>query len=133
MCLIFLSYASENTEDAKRILDLCIMNWTSAVKKVFFAPRSITPSVNWQREILSELRASDILLVLWSDKSKCSYGQLVEIGAAWALEKIILVIEMPGNVNSLPFILRDTQTIKWGEFVTKFGEFIDQRAEKEGG
>jgi len=102
------------------------------VETVFFAPRSINPGVNWQREILSELRASDILLVLWSDKSKYSYGQLVEIGAAWALEKKILVIELPGNINSLPFILRDTQIIKWGEFVTRFGEFIDQRAERGG-
>ena len=42
------------------------------------------------------------------------------------------MIEMHGNVNSLPFILRDTQTIKWGGFVTKFGEFINQGKERAG-
>ena len=42
------------------------------------------------------------------------------------------MIEKPGNVNSLPFILRDTQTIKWGGFVTKFGEFINQGKERAG-
>jgi len=98
----------------------------------FFAPKSIDAGANWKRKILSDLRVSNILLVLWSDKSKCSYGQLVEIGAAWALEKTILVIEKPGNVNSLPFILRDTQTIKWRGFVTKFGEFINQGKERAG-
>jgi hypothetical protein len=48
----------------------------------------------------------------------------VEVGAAWALEKKVLVLLLDYDSKLLPFILRDAQAIEWGSFNEGFQRFI---------
>jgi hypothetical protein len=121
MLYIFISYASEDTQFAERVHDLLGMYWSDKVN-CFLAPRSIPAGSNWENKILENIAEADLLFVLWSRSSRCSYGQIVEIGAAWALEKEILVFSI--DETELPFILRDTQAITNRDFLTTFDAYI---------
>lgn len=124
MLNLFISYAQRDEQFATRIYEILNRDWGNILESCFFAPKSLSPGLRWDNSILEKIHEMNVLLVLWSDHSKCSYGQIVEIGAAWALQKRILVLLLDYDSRSLPFILRDAQAIEWGYFNEGFGRFI---------
>jgi hypothetical protein len=125
---LFLSFASKDIQHAEYIYDkMCNLWLGNEIESIFFAPKKIRPGSKWDAEILNALKTIDLLFVLWSDQSRSSYGQQVEIGAAWGLSKKILVLSMHVDENSMPFILKDTQVIRWGAFKSGFEEFMLHR------
>ena len=124
MLRLFISYAAKDCQYATRIHNILIRDWTHIVESCFFAPISLPPGSKWENSILEEIRGINVLLVLWSEHSKCAYGQILEVGAAWALEKRVIVLLLDYDSNLLPFILRDAQAIEWGNFNEGFQRFI---------
>jgi len=124
---VFLSYAGPDQQHADRLAFICKSRWPRDISDVFSAPKSIAPASRWEKALLVLLRKSDVVMVLWTNKSQFSYGQIVEIGAAWAMEKEIVVVVKDVKESALPFILRSKQAIRWGEFISRFSEWIKGR------
>lgn len=85
---IFLSYATADSEEAKRLHDLL----TAAGRRVFMAPKVLMPGDDFAEEIRLALIGARELWLLLSPASAKSEWVISEWGAAWALGKRITPI-----------------------------------------
>lgn len=67
-----------------------------------------------------DIRRSDVVLVNLLGTTQCAKGSLVEIGAAWALGKFIVVVVEPGTLHDYPFVTEPA-----GAVVTSLDDAID--------
>src|SRR5436305_14481481 len=82
---IFLSYNSSD-EDLSRtlndIIDVVIKRYQGSAEIYAFASNNLSSNI-WPDEIRDALRLADAMVVLWTQSSSKSVGQLVEVGIAW--------------------------------------------------
>jgi hypothetical protein len=71
---------------------------------VFLAHEDIKPSVDWQNELVYNLRGCDIFMPILTEKFNTSEWTNQEVGFAFALGKTILPLKI--NVNPIGFITR---------------------------
>jgi TIR domain len=82
--------------------------------KIYFSPYSNIPGDDWENKIIDEIDKSNIVIVFWSKNSNSSMGQLIEIGAAWALKKEICAILYETSYIDLPkMVLTMKQSIQY--------------------
>lgn len=104
---VFLSYASDNSSEARLISDAI----TQAGKRVFLAEKNIHPGHDFEDAIRKALKASREVWLLVSPQSMKSEWVTTEWGAAWALEKKIIPILFRCDNNSLPDRLKRINSI----------------------
>jgi hypothetical protein len=82
---------------------------------IYFSPSSNVLGEDWHDRLLIEIERANVVVVFWTKNSSLSTGQLIEVGAAWALKKRILVVTHDIPPSSLPaMVLRETQSIAYG-------------------
>lgn len=98
---VFLSYAHENSDRAKRLRTLL---WEQSWH--VFWDRNLKPGLRWDQQLDEELRDTCCVVVLWGNGSKASAVQFDEANHALSQQKLILVLI---DDEELPLGLRPVQ------------------------
>jgi hypothetical protein len=85
---VFLSYAREDRAYAERLRRIL----AHATGANVFTDDMLSATGGWQERLLDELRQADIFIVIGSPRSSGSSSVLQELGAAWAMDKPIVVV-----------------------------------------
>lgn len=94
---IFLSYSNKD----KTIADDLYSRLKKAGLKCFMAEKDISVTNQWEPEIRNALRSSQNVLILITPRSNDSKWIMIEVGAAWALEKNLIPALMIVQPNEL--------------------------------
>jgi hypothetical protein len=105
---IFASYSMNDAQYARKLRD--------ALKVIpgvrIYPTESIIPDKNFVTKMRDEISACDVFFVIITHESAPSHWVLQELGAAWALEKIIIpVVTDRSLLETLPISLKDRQAI----------------------
>jgi hypothetical protein len=85
---VFLSYAREDRVYAERLRRIL----TDSAGARVFSDDMLSVGELWQERLLQELRKADVFVVIGTPRSSGSNSVLQELGAAWAMEKPIVVV-----------------------------------------
>jgi hypothetical protein len=85
---VFLSYARDDRAYAERLRRIL----ADATGARVFTDDMLSGAEPWQERLLDELRQADVFIVIGSPRSSGSNSVLQELGAAWAMDKPILVV-----------------------------------------
>ena len=85
---VFLSYAREDRAYAERLRRILAHVTGASV----FTDDMLSAAEPWQERLLNELRQADVFIVVGSPRSSGSSSVLQELGAAWAMDKPIVVV-----------------------------------------
>ncbi len=86
---------------------------------IYYAPDSNCLADDWHHRILSEIKKANIVIIFWSKNSPSSMGQLIEIGAAWGLERNIFAILYETSYVNLPkMVINQSQSISYEKFMS---------------
>ncbi len=119
---IFLSYAVVDREYAHKLHSLL----SQRPNLYTFTPEMLSAGEDWESKLKDELSRSDIFVVVLSPNSIDSKWVLHELGAAWALNKpIILVVTHPEILSKIPMDLRKVQLVEI-KHLESHPEAIDQ-------
>lgn len=106
---IFLSYAAVDREYARKLRSLLSQRPNLHV----FTPEVLSAGEAWESKLKNELSQCDIFIVLLSPDSVNSKWVLSELGAAWALNKLIIpVITHPEVLSKIPVDLRKIKSVE---------------------
>ncbi|MFQ5638501.1 MAG: toll/interleukin-1 receptor domain-containing protein [bacterium] len=105
---IFLSYSAADTQNAHKLQRL--LSQRSDVN--VFSTEMLSAGEDWQTKLKKELSKCDVFLVVLSPNSLDSKWVLQELGAAWAMDKPILVngthidllSKIPVSINESQFL-----------------------------
>ena len=89
---VFLSYAREDRAYAERLRRIL----AQAAGANVFTEDMLSAAEPWQERLLHELRQADVFIVIGSPRSSGSSSVLQELGAAWAMDKPIVVVTAEG-------------------------------------
>ena len=95
---IFISHTTADSGIAKEFADMLAKRNI----KTFVANLDILSGTNWDKKLKEEIYKSDELLLILSPKSLKSKWVMIEVGAAWILEKHITPAILYANENSIP-------------------------------
>jgi hypothetical protein len=113
--LVFLSHSHKDVELANSLKE--DSEWRFAIN-VFVAHQDLTPSEEWQIEILKTLRRCDAFIALLTRNFARSDWTDQETGLAFAFRKVIIPIRI--DVNPYGFVGR-LQALKWDKADTTSG------------
>ena len=85
---VFLSYAREDRTYAERLRRVL----AHAAGASVFTDDMLSAAEPWQERLLDALRRADVFIVIGSLRSSGSSAVLQELGAAWAMDKPIVVV-----------------------------------------
>ena len=85
---VFLSYAREDRVYAERLRRILAHSTGASI----FTNEMLSAAEPWQERLLDELRQADVFIVIGSPRSSGSTSVLQELGAAWAMDKPIVVV-----------------------------------------
>ena len=123
---IFLSYATADKEYAHRLRSLLSKRPNLRV----FTTETLSAGEDWESKLKDELSQSDVFIVVLSSNSVDSKWVLLELGAAWALDKpIISVVTHPEVFSKIPVDLREVQSVEV-EYLESHPEVIKQILER---
>lgn len=106
---IFLSYAAADREYARKLPNLLSLRPNIHI----FTPEMLSAGEEWVPRLRDEISQCDIFIVLLSSDSVSSPSVLSELGAAWALDKLIIVVFTHSEVFSkIPVNLREVQSLE---------------------
>jgi hypothetical protein len=118
---IFLSHAMGDRAYAHKLLNLLSQRANVRV----FTPEKLSAGEDWQSTLKEELSNCDIFLVLLSPNSVGSSWVLHELGAAWAMNKLIIpIITHPEVASRIPLALAQYEFVEMGDLEQP--DFINQ-------
>ncbi|HYL73127.1 MAG TPA: toll/interleukin-1 receptor domain-containing protein [Bryobacteraceae bacterium] len=120
---VFLSHSNVDTEVARKVRNLLVHRTSAQV----FMSEDLNAGEKWETKLRNELASADVVLALLTPQSVDSSWVLLEIGAAWALEKpIIPVITRRDVLNKMPVSLEGTRTIALSDITSaeNAGKFV---------
>jgi hypothetical protein len=118
---VFLSYAIEDIEYAHKLER--ILSQYPNVR--IFSPATLSAGEPWASKLKDEISRCDIFFLILSPNSVDSRWTLQELGAAWALEKLVVpVLTHPKILSKLPVKLRMIKSVLFAELEKR--EVIDQ-------
>lgn len=101
---VFLTYAKTDGEYARRLRNLLSRHLNLHI----FTPDMLSAGEDWLSKIKNEVSQCDVFIVLLSPDSINSEWVLSEVGAAWALNKLIIpVVTQPELFSEIPIYLRE--------------------------
>jgi hypothetical protein len=84
-----------------------------------FMAEDLSAGEGWETKLRQNLTEADVVLALLTPSSVDSQWVLHEIGAAWALHKLIIpVISRRDVLNKMPISLQDAQAIELNDLET---------------
>lgn len=106
---IFLSYVAADREYARKLRNLLSRRPNLHI----FTPEMLSAGGDWVSILKDEISQCDIFIVLLSPDSVSSPSVLSELGAAWALDKLIIpVVTHPEVFSKIPMDLRKVQSVE---------------------
>jgi len=106
---IFLSYVAADRGSARKLRNLLSRRPNLHI----FTPEMLSAGEDWVSRLRDEISQCDIFIVLLSPDSVSSPSVLSELGAAWALDKLIIpVITHPEVLSKIPVDLRKVQSVE---------------------
>ena len=127
---VYLSHSTVDLVFARKLRNLL---WQRLNARVF-TTEEITAGEDWQSKLRAELSESDFVVALLTPRSVDSNWVLHELGAAWALRKLIVpVVTRRDVLNNIPVPLTDAQVLELkdlenpdivDEFVRRFEEVV---------
>ncbi len=119
---VFLSYARVDRELARKVRSVL----SRCLNAHIFTPEMLSAGEDWEFKLKNELSRCDIFFIILSPSFVDSKWILHELGAAWALEKpIILVLTHRKILSKIPVALKDDVVAVTMEELEKPGT-IDQ-------
>jgi hypothetical protein len=112
---VFISHADVDMAAARKIRNLLVYRANADV----FTAEDLSADENWENQLRDKLSAADIVVALLSPTSVHSSWVLHEIGAAWALGKIILPVVTGRDVlNNMLVLLANAHPIEMADVET---------------
>lgn len=93
---IFWSYAQPDMDFVRHLAAVMAKEGVDS----FLPERDVPPGENWQQRFLDELRGSAIVIPVLSPEALRSNLFLMELGAAWALNKPMIPITRDNEVDT---------------------------------
>lgn len=119
---VFLSYAVVDREYARKLRSLL----SRYLNLHIFTPDMLSAGEDWLSRLKDEVSQCDIFLVLLSPDSVNSEWILSEIGAAWALNKLIVpIVTQTGLSSEIPKVLQQFESLEM-KYLEDHPEAIDQ-------
>lgn len=119
---VFLSYAVADREYARKLRSLL----SRYLNLHIFTPDMLSAGEDWLSRLKDEVHKCDIFLVLLSPDSVNSEWILSEIGAAWALNKLIVpIVTQTGLSTEIPTVLQQSEFLEM-KYLEDHPEAIDQ-------
>jgi len=123
---VFLSYAAADREYARKLFNLLSQRSNLHI----FTLEGLSAGEAWESKLKDELSQCDIFIVLLSSNSVNSKWVLSELGAAWALNKLIIpVVTNTEVLSKIPMDLRKTYSVE-STYLEDHPEVIDQILER---
>lgn len=97
---VFISYSSKD-KILGGLFKQCFETYTGF--QVFLAHDDISPALEWELEIIKNLKETDVIIPLITDNYRSSEFTDQELGVGLALNKIIIPIKL-SNINPYGFI-----------------------------
>jgi hypothetical protein len=85
---VFLSHAREDRPYAERLRRILSSSTSSRI----FTDDMLPVGGSWREQLVQELRAADVFMLIGTPRSSVSDSVLQELGGAWAIGKPIVVV-----------------------------------------
>ncbi len=122
MLRVFLTYSKTDGEYARRLRSLL----SRYLNLHIFTPEMLSAGEDWLSKIKNEVSQCDVFIALLSPDSINSEWILSEMGAAWALNKLIIpVITQPELFSEIPIDLGKYQPLEI-KYLEEHPEAMDQ-------
>jgi nucleoside 2-deoxyribosyltransferase len=96
---VFISHSEVDSVFARHVRNLLVQRLNAQV----FTTDDLSAAEKWEPKLRNELSAADVVVALLTPNSVESSWVLLEIGAAWALEKPIMpVVSRRDVLNKMP-------------------------------
>jgi len=131
---IFVSYSFSDADLARTLTDVIdgTINRYQESSEIYGFGTSNLSSDIWPHKIREALRLADAMVVLWTERSSKSPGQLVEVGVAWFREMDIHVVLCGTSAQSLPSpFLAERHATGWLDFPAAFDRYVRDYFDKK--
>lgn len=121
---VFISHSDADMIFARHVRNLLVRRVNAQV----FTTEDLSPGQKWESKLRNELSSADVVVALLTPNSVDSSWVLQEIGAAWALEKLIIPVVTKRDVLSkLPVSLERSCIIELADVETpeNADKFVD--------
>jgi hypothetical protein len=111
-CLVFVSHRTRDLQTAKRMVDVLRAALHLTKREVLFTGQiALAPKADVDDTLVRELHGSKVVIGLFTRGSKGSVYQVMELGAAWFAEKLIVAVVETRDVARLPQPLAGNQAV----------------------
>lgn len=105
---IFVSYSMKDSQYARKLRE--VLEGIPGVR--LSSTEDMSPGENFAAKIRDAISACDVFFVIITHESARSHWVLQELGAAWALDKIIIpIVTDISLLETLPISLKDRKAI----------------------
>lgn len=112
---VFISHSNTDMVLARKLRNLLFQRANAQI----FMAEDLSAGEGWETKLRQNLTEADVVLALLTPSSVDSQWVLHEIGAAWALHKLIIpVISRRDVLNKMPISLQDAQAIELNDLET---------------
>jgi hypothetical protein len=134
-CLVFVSHRTRDLQTTERMVDVIRKALNLTEREVLFTGQvttSLAPGQAVDDTLASELRSSKVVISLFTQASYGSVYQMMEMGAAWFSDKLIVAVVKTRDVGRLPQPLIGDQSVPLDDrlhvvrLIDAIGKFIDR-------
>ncbi len=121
---VFISHSNVDMVFARHVRNLLFQRLNAQV----FTIEELSAGEKWQSKLRNELSSTDVVVALLTPHSADDKWVLHEIGAAWALEKLIIpVVTRRDVLNKMPVSLERSHIIELADVETpeNADKFVD--------
>lgn len=121
---VFISHSNVDMVFARHVRNLLFQRLNAQV----FTTEELSAGEKWQSKLRNELSSTDVVVALLTPHSADDKWVLHEIGAAWALEKLIIpVVTRRDVLNKMPVSLERSHIIELADAETpeNADKFVD--------
>jgi hypothetical protein len=105
---VFLSYSHKDEEYGRKLRK--ILSTYPDILRIF-TPEMLSAGEGWSSKLKDEISHCDVFMVLLSANTINSEWVLSELGAAWALNKLIIPVIISETRYKIPLDLEDIQYV----------------------
>jgi hypothetical protein len=134
-CLVFVSHRTRDLQTTERMVDVLRKALNLTEREVLFTGQvttSLAPGQGVDDTLASELRSSKVVISLFTQASYGSVYQIMEMGAAWFADKLIVSVAKTRDVGRLPQPLIGDQSVPLDDrrhvirLIEVIGKFIER-------
>jgi TIR domain-containing protein len=132
-CLVFVSHRTRDLQTTERMVDVLRKALNLTEREVLFTGQvmtSLAPGQSVDETLARELRDSKVVISLFTQASYGSVYQIMEMGAAWFTDKLIVTVVKRRDAGRLPQPLIGDQSVPLDDrlhivrLIEEIGKFI---------